>query len=55
MSPRTPIIGNKSQNPGPAGYYPKLPPNGTGGYQFGLRTTNDPYITAADNIPCVNK
>lgn len=38
--------------PGPK-YFPKLPE--VPGYLIGLRTDNDPYITAEDEIPCVER
>ncbi|KAL1513145.1 hypothetical protein ABEB36_002600 [Hypothenemus hampei] len=52
ISPRVyPPIG-KSQTPGPI-YLPKLPQKP--GYSFGLRTDTDPYVTAEDDMPCIER
>ncbi|CAG9858776.1 unnamed protein product [Phyllotreta striolata] len=42
----------KSVSPGPK-YFPTLPE--VPGYFIGLRTDNDPYITAEDEIPCMQR
>lgn len=52
ISPRVyPPIG-QPHTPGPI-YLPKLPQKP--GYSFGLRTDADPYITAEDDMPCVER
>ncbi|KAI4466841.1 shippo-1-related [Holotrichia oblita] len=47
----------RSPNPGPAGYLPKLPGPccKPAGYSFGRRTSIEPFITAADNMPCTRR
>ncbi|KAJ8957559.1 hypothetical protein NQ318_020599 [Aromia moschata] len=52
MSPRVFPPDSKKVSPGPI-YKPLLPEKP--GYSFGLRTDTDPYITAADNMPCTRK
>lgn len=44
----------KDRSPGPAAYGPYNPKKGDG-YSFGLRTCTSPYITAADELPCVDR
>lgn len=44
---------SRSQVPGPSNYYPKL--SQKSGYSFGLKHENPPYITAEDDMPCINK
>lgn len=52
ISPRVyPPLG-KAHTPGPI-YLPKLPQKP--GYSFGLRTDTDPYVTAEDDMPCVDR
>nr|AEE61523.1 unknown [Dendroctonus ponderosae] len=46
-------IESKDQSPAPSNYYPRLPTKG--GYSFGLKTDNAPYITPEDDMPCINK
>ncbi|XP_017781117.1 PREDICTED: outer dense fiber protein 3-like [Nicrophorus vespilloides] len=41
-----------AMNPGPAAYLPKMPKSCSGGYSFGNRTINNPYVTADDVVPC---
>ncbi|XP_023311044.1 outer dense fiber protein 3-like [Anoplophora glabripennis] len=52
ISPRVFPPTSASASPGPI-YMPKLPKKQ--GYSFGLRTDNDPYITASDEMPCVER
>nr|CAI5854883.1 unnamed protein product [Callosobruchus analis] len=52
MSPRVFPPSGKDRGPGPI-YLPKLPKKP--GYSFGLRTDTDPYITAEDDMPCVER
>lgn len=52
MSPRVFPPDEKALSPGPI-YLPKLPKKP--GYSFGLRIDTDPYITAEDDMPCVQK
>ncbi|XP_022911761.1 ciliary microtubule associated protein 1A-like [Onthophagus taurus] len=45
----------KPCGPGPAAYLPKLGRCTLApGFSFGHRTSNDPYITAGDDMPCKN-
>lgn len=52
MSPRVFPPEARAHTPGPI-YLPKLPKKP--GYSFGLRTDIEPYITAQDDMPCVQK
>ncbi|XP_030748201.1 outer dense fiber protein 3-like [Sitophilus oryzae] len=52
MSPRVYPPLDKNQTPGPI-YLPKLPKKP--GYSFGLRTDTDPYVTAEDDMPCIDR
>ncbi|XP_057652583.1 outer dense fiber protein 3-like [Diorhabda carinulata] len=52
LSPRIFPPDRKSAAPGPI-YLPKLPKKP--GYSFGLRVDNDPYITAEDDMPCIER
>lgn len=47
--------GTKFGSPGPAAYLPNKPKSGTGGFPFGVRTDTEPYVTADDDMPCVNQ
>lgn len=40
-------------SPGPAAYAGYVPKNCMGGLSFGHRTNKLPYITAADDTPCL--
>ncbi|XP_044264356.1 outer dense fiber protein 3-like [Tribolium madens] len=53
MSIKHKALQDRGTYPGPSNYYPKLP--GKGGFSFGLKTDNPPYITPDDDMPCVNK
>lgn len=53
MSIKHKDMADRGTFPGPSNYYPKLA--GKGGYSFGLKTDNPPYITPDDDMPCVNK
>ncbi|CAG9766188.1 unnamed protein product [Ceutorhynchus assimilis] len=52
ISPRVYPPQGKSPAPGPI-YLPKLPQKP--GYSFGLRTDTDPYVTAEDDMPCIDR
>ncbi|KAG5896750.1 hypothetical protein JTB14_031730 [Gonioctena quinquepunctata] len=52
MSPRVFPPNPQAGTPGPI-YLPKLPQKP--GYSFGLRTDTDPYITAQDEMPCIER
>ncbi|XP_074037029.1 ciliary microtubule associated protein 1B [Leptinotarsa decemlineata] len=52
MSPRVFPPDPQARTPGPI-YLPKLPQKP--GYSFGLRTDTDPYVTAEDDMPCVQR
>lgn len=45
----------KEQSPGPAAYSTHPPKSCMGGFSFGHRTDVDPYITADDDAPCIEK
>ncbi|XP_060536349.1 ciliary microtubule associated protein 1A-like [Cylas formicarius] len=52
ISPRVFPPDKQEITPGPI-YFPKLPQKP--GYSFGLRTDLEPYITADDDMPCINR
>lgn len=45
----------KNISPGPAAYLPCPAKKGTGGYPFGLKIDTEPYVTADDDMPCVER
>lgn len=45
----------KERSPGPAAYKAQLPKRCMGGFSFGHRTDTQPYVTADDDAPCIEK
>lgn len=52
MSARSDGVKSKDRSPGPAAYG-GYDPKGPNGYSFGHKTCTTPYITAADEMPCI--
>ena len=54
MSIKHKDLSGRGTYPSPSDYYPKIQ-KCAAGFSFGLRTDNQPYITADDEMPCINK